>query len=67
VKVLSLSNGKQKDAGVRAGFIITDVNKVSVSSKEDLERIMMKSENKKPALIEGVYPDGEYSYYVLKP
>jgi hypothetical protein len=52
---------------MKAGFIITDVNKVSVSSKEDIERIMMKTENKKPVLIEGVYPDGEYAYYVLKP
>jgi len=67
VKVLSLSSGKFKESGMKAGFIITDVNKVSVSSKEDIERIMMKTENKKPVLIEGVYPDGEYAYYVLKP
>jgi S1-C subfamily serine protease len=67
VKVLSLGNGKLKDAGVKAGFIITDVNKTAVSGKEDLERMMMKTQNKKPVLIEGVYPDGEYAYYVLKP
>ena len=67
VKVLSLSSGKLKDSGMKEGFIITEVNKVSVSSKEDIERILMKTENKKPVLIEGTYPDGEYSYYVLKP
>jgi Do/DeqQ family serine protease len=67
VQVINLTNGKLKDAGMKIGFIITDVNKVSVSGKEDIERIFMQSNNKKPMLIEGVYPNGEYSYYVLKP
>ena len=67
VQVVNLTNGKLKDAGVKIGFIITDVNKLSVSSKEDIERAFMQSSNKKPVLIEGVYPNGEYSYYVLKP
>ncbi|HEY3388753.1 MAG TPA: PDZ domain-containing protein, partial [Prolixibacteraceae bacterium] len=67
VQVVSLSNGKLKDAGVKTGFIITDVNKASVSSKEDIERAFMQSNNKKPVLIEGLYPNGEYAYYVLKP
>ena len=38
VQVVNLSKGKLKDAGMKIGFIITDVNKVSVSSKEDIER-----------------------------
>ena len=67
VQVVNLSKGKLKDAGMKIGFIITDVNKVSVSSKEDIERVFMQSSDKKPILIEGVYPNGEYSYYVLKP
>jgi S1-C subfamily serine protease len=67
VQVINLTNGKLKDAGMKIGFIITDVNKVSVSGKEDIERIFMQSNNKKPMLIEGIYPNGEYAYYVLKP
>ena len=67
VQVENLTNGKLKEAGVKIGFIITDVNKMSVSSKEDIERAFMQTNNKKPVLIEGVYPNGEYSYYVLKP
>ena len=67
VQVINLKNGKLKDAGMKIGFIITDVNKTAVSSKEDIERVFMQSNNKKPLLIEGVYPNGEYSYYVLKP
>jgi serine protease Do len=67
VQVINLTKGKLKEAGMKIGFIITDVNKVSVSGKEDIERIFLQSSNKKPMLIEGVYPNGEYSYYVLKP
>lgn len=67
VAVVNLTKGKLKDAGMKIGFIITDVNKIQVSSKEDIERVFMQSNNKKPVLIEGLYPNGEYSYYVLKP
>jgi serine protease Do len=67
IQVENLSTGILKDAGVKNGFIITDINKTSVSSKEDIERAVMQSNNKKPLLIEGVYPNGDYSYYVLKP
>lgn len=67
VQVTNLSAGKLKDAGVKVGFIITDINKTSVSSKEDVERAFSKASSKKPILIEGVYPNGEWSYYVIKP
>src|SRR5665647_76995 len=67
VQVVNLSKGKLKEAGMKIGFIITDVNKISVSSKDDIDRIFMQADSKKPVLIEGVYPNGEYSYYVLKP
>jgi Do/DeqQ family serine protease len=67
VQVTNLTKGKLEDAGIKAGFVITDVNKVPVSSKEDIERVFMQSDNKKPVLIEGLYLNGTYSYYVLKP
>jgi len=67
VQVTDLKSGKLKDVGMKIGFIITDVNKISVSSKEDIERAFMQASNKRPILIEGVYPDGKWSYYVLKP
>ncbi len=67
VQVTNLSSGKLKDAGVQKNFIITDVNKISVSSEEDIERILMQTTDKKPVLLEGIYPDGQYAYYVLKP
>ena len=67
VQVISLSKGILKEAGMKVGFIITDVNKVSVSSKEDIERVFQQSNDKKPILIEGLYPNGDYAYYLLKP
>lgn len=66
IQVLNLTKGKLKDAGVKIGFIITDINKMSVSSVEDVKRVLSQSSNKKPILVEGVYPTGEWTYYVFK-
>jgi len=66
IQVKNLSNGKLKEAGVKLGFIITDINKSSVSSVEDVKRVLSQSSNKKPILVEGVYPGGEWTYYVFK-
>jgi S1-C subfamily serine protease len=65
VQVLKITSGKLKNAGVRAGFIITDVNKISVGSVEDIKRIISQTNDKKPVLIEGIYPDGKWTYYVF--
>lgn len=54
-----------KNAGVRPGFIITDVNKMTVENVEDIKRIVEQTSDKKPILIEGVYPDGKWAYYVF--
>jgi len=66
IQVINLSNGKLKEAGVKIGFIVTDINKSSVSSVEDVKRVLSQSSNKKPILVEGVYPGGEWTYYVFK-
>jgi len=65
VQVIKITSGKLKNAGVRPGFIITDVNKMSVENIEDIKRIISQSSDKKPILIEGVYPDGKWAYYVF--
>ena len=66
IQVINLSKGKLKEAGVKIRFIITDINKSSVSSVEDIKRALSQSSNKKPVLVEGVYPGGEWTYYVFK-
>ena len=65
IQVLKITTGKMKNAGVRAGFIITDVNKISIESVDDMKRIITQTSDKKPVLIEGVYPDGKWAYYVF--
>ena len=66
MQVINLSNGKLKEAGVKIGFIITDINKSSVSSVEDIKRVLSQSSNRKPILVEGLYPNGDWTYYVFK-
>ncbi len=67
VQVTKLSGGILKDSGIETGFIITEINKFPVASKEDIERVYMRSDSKKPILVEGFYPDKGYAYYVIKP
>ena len=63
VKISELGSGKFKDAGIKKGFIITQVNKTAVSEVEDLKRIIKNSRG--GILVEGIYPNGEVAYYVF--
>ena len=63
LKITSLSDGKFKDAGIKKGFIITDVNKRPVSEVKELKYIINNASG--GILIEGIYPDGELAYYVF--
>lgn len=66
IQVVNLTAGKLKETGIKIGFIITDINKTSVSSVEDIKRALAQSNNRKPILVEGVYPNGDWTYYVFK-
>jgi Do/DeqQ family serine protease len=63
IKITDLGNGKFKDAGIKKGFIITQVNKNAVSEVNDLKRIIKNSRG--GMLVEGIYPNGEVAYYVF--
>ena len=63
IRITDVGKGKFKDAGVKNGFIITDVNKRPVSSIDDLRQII--SNAKGGILIEGVYSNGERAYFVF--
>jgi len=63
VKITELGNGKFKDAGIKKGFIITQVNKSAVSEVNELKRIIKNSRG--GILVEGIYPNGEVAYYVF--
>jgi len=63
IKITELGNGKFKDAGIKTGFIITQVNKNAVSEVDDFKRIIKNSRG--GILVEGIYPNGEVAYYVF--
>lgn len=63
LKISELGAGKFNNAGVKKGFIITQVNKNAVSDVDDLKRIIKNSRG--GILVEGIYPSGEVAYYVF--
>lgn len=69
VKVTGVKNGPVKDAGVKDGFIITEINDKRVNSSEDVEyiydRIMKDEEADKVMYLKGVYPTGKKGYYAV--
>lgn len=61
VEVVSVQEGKFKNAGIKAGFIITHINQFPVEDLPDIESIVQRST--RSLLIEGVYSDGTIVYY----
>ncbi len=63
IKVVRVGEGKWQEAGIKAGFMITSVDKHKINNVEEFDRLM---ENKDGGLlIEGFYQDGEEVYYGL--
>ena len=53
--------GKFRRAGIKEGFIITRIDKKSVTGPEDVTALLDSKEG--GVLIEGVYPNGTVAYY----
>ena len=69
VQVQGIKAGPVRDAGVKDGFIITDINGASVNTSDDVERIynsIMKDNGEdKVMFITGLYPTGKKYYYAV--
>ena len=63
VKVTEIGDGKFKQAGIKKGFIITQVNKYPISEVKELTHIIKNTHG--GILVEGMYANGEGAYYVL--
>ncbi len=63
VKVLKLGRGSIKASGMREGFIITKVDDKVVQSPEDVRRVVQTT--RRTLAVEGVYPNGDKSYYAI--
>ena len=70
VEVSAIKNGKFKNAGIKPGFIILDINDVRISSKDDVKKvyksIMGSNSGNKVMFITGIYPSGVMEYYAVK-
>lgn len=70
VEVREVTAGKFRDAGIRDGFIILEINNGRVASPSDVEKIykaIMSADAQydKVMFIIGVYPDGARRYYAV--
>jgi serine protease Do len=64
VKVADVRGGKFQSAGIRKGFIVTQINNRKIESVEDIENILETSDG--GVYIEGIYPDGLIAYYAIR-
>ncbi len=61
LRIAKLNAGKLLSAGIKEGFIITNVDKKKITNIDDIKTAL---ENKKGGvLIEGIYPNGMRAYY----
>lgn len=69
LEVVGIKDGKFKRAGIKDGFIITDINNAPVSTHDDVEKvykaIMADTQNDKVMFITGIYPTGKKVYYAV--
>jgi len=63
IKITNLEKGKLKEAGLKEGYIITNVNKKPIYEVADFKREIENATG--GILVEGVYPNGELAYYVF--
>ncbi|MBE9492378.1 MAG: trypsin-like peptidase domain-containing protein [Bacteroidetes bacterium] len=56
LKVTSTDNGVLKSGGIRNGFIITRINDIRISTKDNLEKALNESDDF--IKIQGIYPNG---------
>ena len=63
VKIASLKAGKLLSAGIKEGFIITNIDKKKINSLDDVKAALENKEG--GVLIEGVYVNGMKAYYAF--
>lgn len=68
VQVSGVRDGKFKNAGIKDGFIILDINGTRVKTPDDIEKIhkeIQKSSGDHVMFITGIYPTGRKMYYAV--
>ncbi len=62
VQVAEVNGGKLRSAGIRPGFIITEINSKAVSTPEDIDKVLSNN-TKGYYVITGYYPNGDKVVY----
>lgn len=69
VQVTGLKSGLMKDAGIKDGFIITEINGERVNTSDDVEAIynaiMRDEDTEKVMFVSGLYSTGKKGYYAV--
>jgi Do/DeqQ family serine protease len=61
VQIKKLSEGILRDAGIREGYVITEIDKKPIRSTNDIQQALANKRG--GVLIEGVYPNRTRAYY----
>jgi S1-C subfamily serine protease len=61
VQVTELGDGLLRNAGIREGYVITEIDKKPVHTVDDVSKIL--SSKNGGVLLEGVYPNKVRAYY----
>lgn len=61
IQIAGLSNGKLRSAGIKEGFIITQIDGKPIKSEADIANAL--SNKKGGVLVEGIYPNRMRAYY----
>ncbi len=64
VQVKEVKSGKLASQGVKTGYIITRINRMTISSVADVSKVLSTA-GKEAVLIEGIYPNGVVAYYAI--
>lgn len=67
IEVLSVFEGKLKEAGVKKGFIITHANAKDITGLKMFEQIINEAKNstEKVLFLKGIYPSGKRAYLAV--
>jgi Do/DeqQ family serine protease len=60
-KIVSVGDGKLKNAGINQGFIVLSIDRKPIRTVQELKQSLTSSQG--GVLIEGVYPNGLRAYY----
>ena len=69
VQVVGLKDGPAKEAGIRDGFIVLEVNGMRITSVSDMEKaydtVTAPSATENVMFVTGIYPTGKKAYYAI--